>query len=342
MYVISFSVFLQPAGRLSGGLNPEGENDIIRPSQGRRAAGPPVGGTVYGIDFHADDYAATPGNSERILSLLRAGRIDSVSVLINMGCCGECMALLRENWDSLPRKPLLSAHINLIDGFRLSSPDGKTVLHNSWTRLFLQSVLPWKREKALAPLSAEIGAQLLAFRKLTADLKDDEGAPIPFRIDSHVHTHMIPLVFDALIDALKRTGLLGEVRFIRCTAEPLSPFLFTPGVTGTVPPVNILKNLILQLLGHSVRKKLSRLQVDTCRVFGLAMTGNMDLKRVSLILPKMERYARRKDVRLEVLSHPGRSAEAELTEEYGPDDRKAFPSPKRDVEYRMLMELKRG
>ena len=70
-----------------------------------------------------------------------------------------------------------------------------------------------------------------------------------------------------------------------------------------------------------------------------ALTGEMDLKRVRLLLPKMQRYAGKKGVYLEVLSHPGRSLPSELTEEYGPDDRKAFVSPGRDTEYTMLMNI---
>ncbi|MBO6093068.1 MAG: hypothetical protein J6P40_05480, partial [Oscillospiraceae bacterium] len=73
--------------------------------------------------------------------------------------------------------------------------------------------------------------------------------------------------------------------------------------------------------------------------FGIAMTGEMDLKRVRLLLPKMKRYAQKKNAYLEILSHPGRSLPVELSDEYGPDDRKAFISPQRDVEYSMLMEI---
>ena len=152
---------------------------------------------------------------------------------------------------------------------------------------------------------------------------------------------MIPLVFSALTDALNRTGLREKVSFIRCSTEPLHMFLFTPGVMGTVSPVNIVKNLVLHLLSHFVRTRLRTMNIGTGRVFGVAMTGEMDLKRVGLLLPKMEKYAAGKDEYLEVLSHPGRVLPEEMSDDYGPDDRKAFVSPRRDVEYRMLMELLR-
>ncbi len=313
---------------------------------------------MYGVDFHADDFAASVSTSKRIIELLRAGRIDSISVIANMGCFEECMDLLRAGWPSFPKKPLLSVHINLIDGYRLAPPKAEKgvphagnaapgaasgeIIRNSWAGIFLRSFLPGRKKSRLrAAFSAEIEAQIQAVRERTKDLRDDAGAPVALRIDGHVHTHMIPLVLDALTDALTRAGLLDQVRFIRCSSEPLSMFLLTPGVMGTVSPVNIAKNMILHLLSHSARKKLQRAGIGTGRIFGLAMTGEMDLKRVSILLPKMERYAKKKDAYLEILAHPGRAVPAEITAEYGPDDRKAFLSPKRDLEYEMLMNLPR-
>ncbi|MBQ3706231.1 MAG: ChbG/HpnK family deacetylase [Clostridia bacterium] len=292
------------------------------------------------LDFHADDYAGTLENSRRILSLAQAGRINSFSVITNMGCFGECMDLLRAGWDSLERKPLLSVHINLIDGYWLSRQEPGSLMQNSWPGIFLRGLIPGGGRKALrAAFSAEIETQIRAFLEQTEDLRDDQGSPLALRVDGHVHTQMIPLVFDALTDALDRMKLLNRVSFIRCTAEPLSMFFLTPGVVGTISPVNLAKNLILNILGHSVRRKLKKLKISTGRVFGVALTGEMDLKRVRLLLPKMQRYAGKKGVYLEVLSHPGRSLPSELTEEYGPDDRKAFVSPGRDTEYTMLMNI---
>ena len=73
-----------------------------------------------------------------------------------------------------------------------------------------------------------------------------------------------------------------------------------------------------------------------------AMTGEMDLERVNILRHKMSAYAKKKDAYLEILSHPGRTAQSEVSPEYGPDDVKAFLSHNRDVEYRMLMEADRS
>ena len=294
---------------------------------------------MYEIDFHADDYAASPGNSARIIQLMQAGLADSCSVITNMGCYGECMEMLRENWARFPRKPKLTVHLNLIDGFWLSAPEEGRKIRNSWAGIFFRSFLPSARGRMREAFSREMEAQIRAFLRESASLRDDRGQPMALRLDSHVHTHMIPLVFQALTDALRRMELLEEVRFIRCSTEPLAMFLLTPGVAGTVSPVNLVKNLMLHALSHAVREKLGAMHIPTGRIFGVAMTGRMDLQRVSRLMPKMKRYARRKDAYLEVLSHPGRVPDSEMRPEYGPDDRKAFLSPRRDTEYQMLTDL---
>ena len=150
---------------------------------------------------------------------------------------------------------------------------------------------------------------------------------------------MIPVVFEALTDALEKEGLTKEVRFIRCSTEPLAMFLFTPGIAGTIRPVNLIKNIVLHFLSHPIRKELERRQIETGRLFGIAMTGHMDSRRVGLLMDRMRKFAVKKDTRLEIMTHPGRVPVEELRPEYGNDDIGAFTSPDRDLEYDMLMEL---
>ncbi|MBP5414445.1 MAG: ChbG/HpnK family deacetylase [Lachnospiraceae bacterium] len=169
-------------------------------------------------------------------------------------------------------------------------------------------------------------------------LKDTDGNPVSLRIDSHVHTHSIPLVFDSLIEALKNLDLLDKTQYIRNPREPFLMFFTTKGVISRVPFINIIKNIILNVLGISVGKKLNRLGISSGIMWGLMMSGNMDVDRVNALLPKMNSLALKKDLHLEVLCHPGIVLEEEKRPEYGKDDLIAFFSKNRDVEYDMLME----
>lgn len=291
---------------------------------------------MYSIDFHADDYAISLNNSKRMIELMETGKLDSFSIIANMGCYNECIDLLKEKWPSLPKKPLISIHINLIDGFWLSSAENE-MIRNSWGKLFLSSFLLSTGKKQLKDeLSKEIKAQIKRVYDDTRTLTDSDGRPVALRLDSHVHTHMIPIVFDAMFEALEQLGLTKEVRYVRNSVEPLKPFCTKTGIKGTCPTVNAIKNIILNILGKRVYRKLKALDIPTGILWGLMMSGRMDLDRVNLLFPDISEIARAKDSYLEILCHPGIVLPEEKRPEYGPDDLDAFFSENRNVEYKMI------
>ena len=59
---------------------------------------------MYTADYHGDDFALSKNNSQRMLELIEAGKMDSISIISNMGCFSECMSLLRDRWGSLETK----------------------------------------------------------------------------------------------------------------------------------------------------------------------------------------------------------------------------------------------
>ena len=293
---------------------------------------------MYNIDFHADDYAISPNNSKRIIELISAGRLDSFSIIANMGCFEECMTLLREAWPGFSKKPLISVHINLIDGFFLSGNHADSIQNNSWGRLFIRSLIPLPGRKRLKQsLTDEICAQIKAVNDAVSSLTDDNGQPVRLRLDSHVHTHMIPLVFDSMTDALKRLNLLDKTDYIRNSAEPLKMFFSTPGIRGTFPFVNVIKNIILNILSYRVSHRCRKLGISSGILWGLVMTGHMDKKRVNLLLEQMTGYASSRDLYLEILCHPGIVLKQEVRPEYGEADMMTFFSSDRDIEYDMIM-----
>lgn len=294
------------------------------------------------IDFHADDYGLSVNNSKRIIELIDSGKLNSISIIANMGCFDECIQLLKEKWVSWEVKPLISVHINLIDGYTLSksdstitssslkndNPSGKTT-NGSWGNLFLHSFFSsanLKRE-----LTAEIKAQILAVRNALPFVDE-------LRLDSHVHTHMIPVVFDSMMCAVDELGLNDKVTFIRNSREPLIMFLTTSEVRGTFPIVNTLKNIILNILSIRVTKKLRKLNLPKAMLWGLIMSGQMDSKRVKKLSPSMQSYASKRDNYLEILCHPGIVLDSEIRPEYGKADLSFILSPNRDVEYSMVDE----
>lgn len=277
------------------------------------------------LDFHGDDYAISLNNSNRFIELISSGKLDSFSIISNMGCYDECMNLLIEKWDSFEHRPAVSVHINLIDGFWLSKPGVK--MNHSWGQLLVRSLMTFGNSPFKKELTAEIAAQISAVATKLGDRCE-------LRIDSHVHTHMIPLVFDCTMDALDQLNISPE--YIRVSKEPFLCFLTTKGVCGTFPVINLIKNIILRILSSRCVKILKRRNIPYGYLFGLNLSGKMDRDRVSLLLPFMEKYSSRHKVPVEVLCHPGIVLESEKREEYGPDDMSVFFSDLRNVEYDMI------
>ena len=293
---------------------------------------------MYRLDYHGDDYGISENNCIRFVELMKAGKIDSISIIPNMGHFDAAMKYLNEQWEGIDCKPLVSVHINLMDGFSLSglkdsflvreTSDGP-VMNASWGRLFLRSFLPGKKKLRLQ-LAEEIAAQI----KRVCD-KLPEG--VELRLDSHQHTHMIPVVFDAMLDAVDCLEYSKKLSFVRVSREPLMMFLVTKNVRGTFPLINIVKNILLNMLSGRAERILKKKGIAYGGLWGLIMTGRMDRERVDKILPKMEKYATSGDRYIEILCHPGIVLESEKRPEYGIDDLTAFFSENRNVEYNMLM-----
>ncbi len=160
-------------------------------------------------DIHADDYALTLNTSKDMLACMQAGRLDSISIVPNMSCFEECMELLYREIPKLPFLPLLSVHLDFVEGRSLAgkaaAPDlvkpGTDLMGLGWGGLFAASYLPHKRKKIRAQLVCEIKAQIAkAQTAIETCIGIAARHSIPcgqkgLRIDSHQHAHMIPVVW---------------------------------------------------------------------------------------------------------------------------------------------------
>jgi len=300
---------------------------------------------MYTLDFHGDDYGISKNNCIRFVELMKAGKIDSISVIPNMSYFEDGMKYLHEQWDSIEHKPKISVHINIMDGYSLGGVDDtrlvkqieeKNILCASWVQLFICSYLPIIRRKMRRELKEEIRAQIERVYRALPD-----GCRL--RLDSHQHTHMVPIVFDAMMDAISELGVINELEFVRVSREPLMPFLKVKGVKGTYSIVNVVKNVLLSILSSRAERRLSAKGIQYGCLWGLVMTGRMDNERVKLAKQAVckwldERTNRGKSDYMEVLCHPGLVLPYETSVAYSEDDLHAFFSENRDVEYDMLMK----
>ncbi len=280
-------------------------------------------------DIHADDYALTVNTSKDMLECMRAGRLDSISVVPNMGCFEECMALFYEEIPKLPFLPLLSVHLDFVEGRSLAGreavPDltkpDSDLMGLGWGGLFAASYLPGKRKKIKIQLKREIKAQLArtqeAIEKAMAVAKKT-GVPCKqrgLRIDSHQHAHMIPVVWEAVLEAVSEEGY--RVEYIRNSREVLGVFLTDVSLYRTYRPVNFVKNRVLALYSRRADRYYRTHGMEQMYLWGLVMSGRMDQERIGRLYAKMRKKAERDGRKLEILFHPGLTLPEEVTSEIG-------------------------
>lgn len=162
------------------------------------------------IDIHADDFGESLHASRDILECLKDGKLNSISVLANMSCFEECVRLYREVQEEFPWQPAISIHVNLMEGSCLADPkdlpdlvDEKGHFQISWEKLFFVSYLPFGnkfKEQLKMEIELQIRAVVEAFPEISMQ---------SLRIDSHQHTHMIPVVAKALFEVLDEQGWKG-------------------------------------------------------------------------------------------------------------------------------------
>ena len=291
------------------------------------------------IDIHADDFGESVHASRDILECLKDGKLNSISVLANMSCFEECVRLYREVQEEFPWQPMISVHVNLMEGSCLADPkdlsdlvDEKGHFQISWERLFFVSYFP-SGNKFKEQLKIEIELQIRAVVEAFPEISMQS-----LRIDSHQHTHMIPVVAKALFEVLDEQGWKAD--YIRDAKEPFFVFLKKASLYKTYRPVNFVKNILLNYCSALLQKRFRNAGMKPMYLWGLIMSGHMDEERIRQLLPNMEKKAEHNGRMLEILFHPGQVLREEISDEFSQEDAIAFHvSPDRSVEKQAVYAL---
>jgi len=282
------------------------------------------------IEYHADDYALFPVQSHRILDCRRNGNLNGVSIMPNSPHLRECFSDLYPFLGDVA----VTVHLNLIEGVSLTaSPlltDSQGHLNGSFGKLLLHSFLPG-RNVLRQQLKQELRAQIRAVQQCLP-----EG--VPLRLDGHAHYHMVPVVFDAMMDVIREDQL--TVEYIRIPREYLRLYLPRLFRLRDFSPINLVKILVLNLLSCRARMKYgSFLKGLEQKLFlGVFLSGRMYYENVSLLLPDAVKLARRLGQDLEILGHPGGVFEAEdIARITSPEDRDFLTSPLRNREKSLFL-----
>ncbi|MBQ2932966.1 MAG: ChbG/HpnK family deacetylase [Clostridia bacterium] len=283
------------------------------------------------IYFSADDYGISDGANSRIENCLENGVLNKISILPN----GKALDF---NKRLSGKDAILSLHINLVEGRPLSNPNDVDLLISesgyfkySFIGLLALSLSP-KRKKLEKQIYKEIQSQIKFW-------KNAMGEALSVSIDSHQHTHMIPLVFKTLMRVIKEDGL--NVSYIRIPDEPLSPYIYTPSLYFEYQPVGLVKQWLLKTFAFINRKELKKSKIQSAYFMGIMFSGNLNEVRIKKLLPHYVRLAKKHNKDIEIGFHPGNIKDQEqLIDGIRQDFKKFYSSHRRNTEYDALINFK--
>lgn len=263
--------------------------------------------------FHADDFGITLGQSKRILECCGdypggRGVLNSLSVLAGSPCFEECCALL----DERPKTLRVGVHLNFVEGPCCADPADIPLLvdEKGLFKLGYGGLLAGSYGRGAAELRRQLTTEALAqISRVVGRFPELAGH---LRVDGHQHTQLIPVVFDAMLDAIRQSGCTLE--YLRVPAEPTGAFVRSD-VAGTIKPVNWVKHALLNTLWRRDRRVLAgsglaRYEEASAVFCGVLFSGHMDEERVCRVLPALAEEAGHRDMALELLFHPGRVGSA--------------------------------
>lgn len=288
------------------------------------------------VDIHADDFALSENSDKDILQLCAEGKLDSISIIPNLECFETATRKFLSVQEKLNKKILVSVHLNFMEGkccveksLLPDLVDSEGFFTASWGKLFIWNYIPFMRKKIKIQLKTEILAQI---KKCIAANVIDKNA---VRIDSHQHPHMIPVVFDALKEAVLELENDGcKIEYIRNTQDQI---LLYGG--KDIFSMNTIKCLILNFYSQKVKKYLVSKKLPVNYLCGVYFSGKMD-SRLKKVLPNFIKKADKQDWNIELLFHPGTMLKSELTSEFKKEGFNEFHlSENRKTEYNTLKEI---
>ncbi len=271
----------------------------------------------------ADDYGLTTDSSNRIRECVEKGALNKISIFPN------------SDIDEIIEDVSVGIHINLVEGKCVSAPDEISLLadkdghfKHSFTGLLKLSLSSRKKEFE-KQVYLEIKNQIRQWQRMVGRDEDLE-------IDTHQHVHMIPLIFKALMDVINDEKL--KVKYMRIPVEPIMPYLMTPSLYFSYKPINLVKFMILKTFKIFNNKRFKRSGIKTALFMGVLFSGRMIEKNVLAVYPYYEKIAKKKNMDIELLFHPGYIEEGEnLFDINKKDFNKFYISEERKSEYDTLI-----
>ncbi len=263
------------------------------------------------IEFHADDYGLFPEQSKRILDCCENGVLNGVSIMPNSSYLRECMEMVAPYKDRLA----ITVHLNFMEGKALTPHDEIPDLTNedgifniSFGKMTIGSYNLFVRRRLKNQIKKELKAQIDACMPYL----DSEHV----RLDGHGHYHMVPVLFDALVETILENDY--HVSFIRFPEENVTLYANHKAEIGqSLLPINRIKVIVLNTFGKRNRRKYADFiqRLESFKFMGVMLSGHMSYENVNPLMNDAKKWAADENANLEVLFHPGSVLEQERINE---------------------------
>ena len=232
--------------------------------------------------LNADDFGLSFANNQAVLEGYTNGFLTSASL------CANTDGFENAVHDIIPDCPNLSiaAHLNIMEGHALTDCSLLTDDNGIFNKGYLYLLLNRKNTELLAQIEKEFRAQI---EKISQNIKIDH-------LDSHVHTHAIPEIFEI-------TCKLAKEYNINCVRTQFEEPYIIPDYKKHLNlkyPINLLKIALLQHFTKINRQTVSDYGLITNDyIIGVGYTGMMDPEAIEHGLSVLE-----DDCIVEALIHP--------------------------------------
>lgn len=248
--------------------------------------------------LNADDFGLSKYHNQAVLEGYVNGFLTSASLCAN----GE--AFDSAVHDIIPDCPNLglAVHLNIMEGKALTDCNLLTDENGNFNVGYGYLLLNRKNKELLNQIEVEFKAQI---DKCANTVKIDH-------LDSHVHTHAIPEIFEITCKLAKEYG----IKYVRTQFEEL---YFIPKLEKHLNisyPINLIKIALLQYFTKKNRKTIDKYELKTNDfIIGVGYTGMMDSDAIEYGLKTIE-----EESITEALIHPCKydnSTKDSHTKEFG-------------------------
>lgn len=238
--------------------------------------------------LNADDLGLSNNINKGVIDGYNSGILKSASLCANGDAFGSVINEIMPECTNL----CIGVHLNIIEGKALSDTEKINLLvdkNGNFNNSYIQLLLKSYNKEFIKQLEIEFRAQI---EKIKKHLN-------PVHIDSHVHTHGIPKIFELTCKLAQEY----DIPYVRTQFE--RPYL-TPIISKHVNfkyPVNIIKVMLLNsfsLINKKTLENYPKLKTNDYLV-GVSYTGMMDNNTLENGLRVFKKDS---DLVVEALIHP--------------------------------------